>query len=109
MASVSNEAKRRRIEGDNEDIYRELFGGEDSDEEFEGFEIESDDEEGFREIDSEGWVAGCKRDPKPLIEFEESLSGLRSEGLPENPTYLDFYKLFLPDEVFDTIASETNR
>ena len=110
MASVSGERKRRKTEGDtpNVDLTGELFGGEDSEEEFEGFEISSDEEGEFDDIDKEGWKDGPPDSLPPMMVFEDSLNGLRCE-IPDDPTYLDYYKLFLPDHIFRTIAEETNR
>ena len=72
MAAMNTQVKRRRIESD--ETYAELFGREDSDEEFEGFDIDEDEEQGFAEINKDEWIDGCNRDPK-LFHFEENLSG----------------------------------
>ena len=50
--------KRMRIESD--ETYLELFGREDSDEEL---YIDDDEVEGFAEIDEDGGINGCNRDP----------------------------------------------
>ena len=91
------------------DFYSELFGAEDSDEEFEGFDVPSDEEEGLGTIDNDNWEKGAPNELPAMRHFENSLTGLRNKDLPPNPTYLDYYKLFVPDHVITTITVETNR
>ena len=113
MASCSEPGKRRKTDDNRDimDLYEELFGDDDSEEEFEGFDIDSDDEGdfNFQGIEAGDWILGHP-DAKPeMMHFEESMSGLRTKQLPANPTYIDFYKLFVPDHIFETITQETNR
>ena len=61
MAAMNTHVKRRRIESD--ETYAELFRREDSDEEFEGFDIDDDEEQGFAEINNDKWIDGCNCDP----------------------------------------------
>ena len=90
-------------------IEDEIFEGEDSEEEFDGFDVPSGDEEEFDTIDSGDWKVGTPNKLPKLMEFEDSLTGLRTKELPENPTFLDYHKLFVPDHVYATITMETNR
>ena len=57
MAAMDTQVKRRRIKSN--ETYTELFGREDSDEEFEGFDINDDEDEGFAEINKDRWIDGC--------------------------------------------------
>ena len=54
--------------------------------------------------------AGCGQDPGTrqglLCEFEQCLSGIQTNELPNQPTVLDYYKLFL--RVFVEITAQTN-
>ena len=45
----------------------------------------------------------------PMLAFEDSLSGIRIKELPQDPTFLDYHKLFMTDNVYTTITMETNR
>ena len=114
MAEYSGAVKRRRIDDSDEeteitDIFDELFGGEDSDEEFEGFDIPDDDEQEMDDIDDDDWEVGSPQSPPPILEFEDSLSGIRTKELPQDPVFLDYHKLFMTDNVYTTITTETNR
>ena len=103
--------KHRKVDNTNpdDDISGESIDEEDSEEDFDGFEILSDDDdEVFSAIDK-GWEVGASASKPTVVKFEPSFTGLRSQDLPANPTYLDYYKLFVPDHVFTIITRETNR
>ena len=44
----------------------------------------------------------------PNFSLLRKFSDLRVDSLLTDPTYLDLYKLFLSDEVFQTISTERN-
>ena len=112
--ATAGPSKRRKVNStNNNDNTIEILRGDDSGEEFSGFEesdYESEDE--LDEINDSEWKAGCSQDPgsrQVLREFEQCLSGIRTNELPNQPTVLDYYKLFLPDRVFVEITAQTNR
>ena len=62
MVAMVVQVKRRQIE--SEETYEELFGREDSDEDFEALYIVGDEEEVCAEIYRDGLINGCNPDPK---------------------------------------------
>ena len=96
------------------DFFQEILFAESSDEEFEGF---SSDEEKINhetdrvtEIDDNfmrNWIAGDR--PKVNMPFTGKPGLDPTIRLPEVPTPLDFFSLFLTDDDFLTMANETNR
>ena len=107
MESSGESSKRLKLDTAEADV--DIFDAEDSDEQFEGFDMPSDDEEGLGTIDSGAWEEGAPDERPAMRRFENSLMGLRNKDLPQNPTFLDYYKLFVPDHVITTITVETNR
>ena len=104
MASGGEEL--RLVPDDLRGIYTELFLGEDSDNDFEGFEaadIESSSDSDSDSLDS--WEIG---DREPITLNFSGSRGLQV-NLPENPEIIDFVKLFFTDEDFEVLAEETNR
>ena len=85
----------RRVSADLRDIYSELFMGDDSDEEFEGFTLSdiNDNDSDNEESSSDTWIAG-DRVPTEL-NFSGS-SGIQAP-IPDNPEVIDFVKLFFND------------
>ena len=112
MATAS---KRQRV-GDVieglQDAFEEIFGGEDSGKEFEGFEeTDSEDEEQDNfEIDMTKWKMGDRSDIRlPPFTGPTGIPQNVRSNMPDQPTYLDFFKLFISDEVVEHIKTETNR
>ena len=83
-------------------------GGEDSDEEFQGFDIPGDDEQEMDNIDDDDWEVGTPQSPRPMLAFEDSLSGIRTKELPQDTTFLDYHKLFMIDCKVLAIISEVS-
>ena len=79
-------SKRRKLDTAEADmdIFDELFGAEDSDEEFEGFDMPSNDEEGLGTIDDADWEEGAPGELPAMRRFENSLTGLRNKDLPQH-------------------------
>ena len=103
---ATNNEELLHVNEDLRGIYTELFLGDDSDEDFEGFhleDIESSDSHSDTNLDS--WEIG-DREPSTL-----NFTGTRGlqAHLPENPEIIDFVKLFLNDGDFKIISEETNR
>ena len=95
------------VQEDLRPIFTELFLGEDSEDEFEGFYPEDIDSSSNSDSDSSlgHWDTG-DREPTPL-NFTGS-RGLKVQ-LPDNPDIIDFVKLFFNDEDFKILTEETNR
>lgn len=103
---------------DNDQNIYELFADTDSEneEEFEGFsndDIENDEndnvdlENRHDLFDSDNWTNG-RRDPHTEIpQFTENPG--RNPDVSENATPLDYFNLFVNDNDFEQMASETNR
>ena len=71
--------------------------------------INENDEYAENAFDIGNWTQGDRHPQRPKIfAFEAPHAGLQCE-LPENPTFLDFVKLFLTDHHFDIMVQETNR
>ena len=99
------------------DFFNELAHDDDSGDDFERFssdEADSDSENDSREgeirIDDNymrNWVEG---DRAPVdLPFTGVPGMINDIDLPDSPTALDFWSLFITDTDFDTIARETNR
>ena len=85
-------------------IYTELFLGDDSDEDFEGFHLE-DIESSDSDTNLDSLEIG---DREPSTLNFTGTCGLQVH-LPENPEIIDFVKLFLNDGDFKIISDKTNR
>ena len=95
------------VKGGFEDVFMELFGGDDSDDKFIGFEdVDIDQEFEFSDIDSAKWQPGDREN----IDLPEFIGrpGVTAD-LPQNPSYIDFYNLFMTPNIIETITEETNR
>ena len=95
-------------------IFRDILFAESSDEEFEGFSSDegeiNHETDRVTEIDDifmRNWIAGdCSKVNMPFT----GKPGLDPKiRLPEIPTPLDFFSLFLTDDDFLTVANETYR
>ena len=87
---------------------------EDSDEEFEGFEVDTNQNDADTVVTEAGkdyefaedkWIPGDR--PKPRTDFTGT-PGLQSD-LPDNPTMMDFMDLFFTTDMYEVIVVETNR
>ena len=103
---VNNE-ELHRVSADLRDIYSELFMGDDSDEEFEGFTLSdiNDNDSDNEESSSDTWIAG---DRVPTELNVSGSSGIQAP-IPDNPEVIDFVKLFFNDSDFEVLTTETNR
>ena len=98
------QAKRRRLLRDENDNLLTF-------EEFEGFKYTSSND-GDPEIDDIQWKNGCHAKP-PMMEFDNTIDGCPSFNslvicLPTEPTYLDYYNLYINYDIYDTIVEQTN-
>ena len=90
--------------------FKELFGNEDSDEEFLGFDEDnfSDDDEDLGDIDMEKWKIGPRETENITIPPFTGQPGIRAK-LPNNASFKDYYNLFMSADVIEMITAETNR
>ena len=98
------------------DFSNEIMQDDDSNDEFEGFSSDEDenengnDREGEIRIDDNfmhNWVEG---DRTPVDLPFTGVPGFTDViELPENPSVLDFWSLYVTDRDFETMAIETNR
>lgn len=99
MASCS-EGKRTKLDReakisrDYESVSDDLFEDVQSDDEFKVFVVDSDNENDKN---------------KEILEEESECQKDAANRSKQNPIYLNYLKLFIPDIVFDVIAKETNR
>ena len=100
------------IASGNDQTIHEIFADNDSgnDDEFEGFDSEDIDlnnENGRTDLfDSEKWGVGNRQDQVPLT---FSTDPGRRVPLPETTTVFDYFNIFMKDDNFEEIATETNR
>ena len=92
------------------DNLAEIFLNSDSEDEFEGFDLQDLEEVGppveFDNFD----VAHWRRGDRPELELEfRATPGLRLGTDLGDGQFLDYFKLFFKDQDFETMAEETNR
>jgi hypothetical protein len=98
----------------NDQTIHEIFADNDSEneDEFEGFDpediyIDLNNENGRTDLfDSEKWGVGSRQDQEPLT--FSTVPG-RRVPLPETTTVSDYFNIFIKDDDFEEIATETNR
>ena len=94
------------VGGEDSDADENTSDSESSEEEDGRSEEESDGEEESEEEDEEdNWVLGA-RDPRRL-DFTAD-RGL-NEQLPDSPSFSDYFRLIFPDNLYDEIATQTNK
>ena len=96
------------------DFFSEILQDESSDEEFEGFSsdegeisTEPDPETIINDVFMQGWSEGDRQ--KVNLPFTGRPGIDPKVRLPEIPTPLDFFELFVTDEDYLTMCKETNR
>ena len=96
------------------DFFSEILQDESSDEEFEGFSsdegeisTEPDPETIINDVFMQGWSEGDRQ--KVNLPFTGRPGIDPNVRLPEIPTPLDFFQLFVTDEDYLTMCKETNR
>ena len=92
------------------EVSGELFGNDDSNEEFNDYEMdstdESDHETDIDTIDDTKWRNNNR--PTEKYRMFTGKPGIQKE-LPTNPTYVDYFALFMANHHFEIISTETNR
>ena len=90
------------VDGEDSDADENTSDSESGEEEDDRSEEESDGDEESKE---DNWVLGA-RDPRRL-DFTAD-RGL-DEQLPDSPSFSDHFRLIFPDNLFDEIATQTNK
>ena len=100
---------------DDQNIY-EIFADTDSEneEQFEGFSDESDNDENNTDLndrndlfDADNWTNGRRPALHETPQFSQNPG--RRPHIPDNATPLQYFNLFVNDNDFDEMATETNR
>lgn len=101
-----------RVAPQNRDLYREIFIDSDSEDEFDGFIVnDSDsDSENASELTEDFTDRFRWSDGDPTLR-PPPFTGLKkvNANIPDNDTFLDYFSLFLTDDVVDLLVLETNR
>ena len=96
-------------------FFDDLNADSDSEDEFEGFdadEIDSDrenrdDSDNEGAFDIKNWAEG---DPEPTrLQFTGVPGVTDTAGLPDDPDVIDYFSVFVKNEDFEVMATETNR
>lgn len=108
-----NMAARPNFLPQHQAFFNELFNDSDSEgSEFEGFtedDIVEGNEQADIDFDPEKWEDG-DREVAPLqCTAQPGMTAEAQEKLPNDPKATDFFGLFVTDDDYETMATETNR